>query len=291
MVDLSVIILSYNTKDITKQCLDSLIHCLKLTTILYEIIVVDNNSTDGSKKMLEEYDITHLFLSKNIGYSKANNKGLAIANGRFTLFLNSDVLHDNVNYDALLSYMISHKSIGALTVRVELTKNKIDPASHRGFPTIWRSFCYYLKLESLLGAVPGLNRLFGGYHLTYLDLNTVHEIEALSGAYFLSKTRLLKQIGGFDEDYFMYGEDLDLAFRIQKQGYKNIYYPNFTVTHLKYQSGIKNKNKVISKEIRRHFYQSMKIFYQKHYEKKYPRLVNLITYAIINRMIQRVWAA
>lgn len=291
MVDLSVIILSYNTKDITKRCLDSLIHCLKLASITYEIIVVDNNSTDGTRQMLEQYDVVNVFLSKNIGYSKANNKGLDIAQGRFTLFLNSDVLHDNVNYDALLSYMISNNGVGALTVRVELDNDQIDAASHRGFPTVWRSVCYYMKLESMFGSVPLINRIVGGYHLTYLDLHSVHEIEAMSGAYLLSRTRLLKQIGGFDEDYFMYGEDLDLAFRIQKQGYRNMYYPEYTVTHLKYQSGIKNKNKVISMEIRRHFYQSMKIFYQKHYEKTYPGVVNAIVYAIINRKIQKVCSA
>ncbi len=289
MVDLSIIIISYNTKEITKKCLDSLLHALKLCQkTTYEIIVVDNNSSDGSQELIQMYPVKPIFLSKNIGFGRANNKGLAHAKGKFTLYLNSDVIHNNVNYDELLAYMANDKNIGSLTVKVNLTPDTIDPASHRGFPTLWRTFTYYSKLEQLTASVPYINSIFGGYHLMGKDLNEVHEVDAISGAYFLARTKMLQRLGGFDEDFFMYGEDLDLNYRIKEAGYKNIYYPKYDVTHLKYQSGIKTKNEVISKEIKRHFYHSMKIFYQKHYQSQYPGFVNSIVYSIINTIMKRI---
>ena len=287
MRDLSIIILSYNTKDITRRTIDSLLETLKKTKLSYEVIVVDNNSTDGSQDMLLTYPrqiIRLLFLHKNVGFGKGNNKALALAKGKYILYLNSDVIHENVNYDTLISYMDTHTDIGALTVKVVLTNGQIDPASHRGFPTIWRSFTYYAKLEKLFGKVTGVNKLFGGYHLTYLDVQKTHEVEAITGAYFLTRKSLMEQLKGFDEDFFMYGEDLDLAYRVKEAGYKVLYYPRYTVTHLKYQSGIKTENTTIRKEIKRHFYQSMMIFYKKHYEKDNNPLVNKVVYSIIRFM-------
>lgn len=290
MPDLSIIILSYNTKEITKQCLDTLIHNLKLTnTVSTEIIVVDNNSTDGSKELLQSYPVKKLFLSKNVGFGKANNRALKEARGRYTLFLNSDVLHSNVNYDELIPYLDKQKKqIGAATVFVQLSPNTIDPASHRGFPTIWRSFCYFSKLEQTTAHIPFLNAIFGGYHLSHLPLDQEHEVEAISGAYFLAQTALLKKLGGFDEDFFMYGEDLDLCYRINELGYQIQFIPKYCVQHLKYQSGMKNANTIVRTEIKRHFYHSMKIFYQKHYDKQNISLVNAIVYRIIDLLISRV---
>lgn len=288
MLDLSVIILSYNTKDITQRTLDSLLAALKKSRITYEVIVIDNNSIDGSQAVLQHYPVKSVFLKKNIGFGKGNNKGLQMAKGRYVLYLNSDVLHNNVNYDHIISYMDKNTDIGALTVKVVLPSNEIDPASHRGFPTPWRSFTYYAKLEKLFKSVPVLNRWFGGYHLVDKDLNTVHEVDAITGAYFLTRRDLMDALNGFDEDFFMYGEDLDLAYRVKESGFKVLYYPKYMVTHLKYQSGIKTKNKTIRKEIKKHFYQSMKIFYQKHYERKYPSFINKSVYFVIHQCIKLV---
>ncbi len=290
MCDISIIVLSYNTKDITKRCLDTLIDNLRLTNqVSWEIIVVDNNSTDGSQELLKQYPVKNLFLSKNVGYGKANNRALAQVRGRYTLFLNSDVIHTNVDYDELLQYLDQHSDeFGAVTVSVQLSPNVLDPASHRGFPTVWRSFSYFTGLEKLTASIPGLNQLFGGYHQIALDLKTEHEIEAISGAYFLARTDTLKKLGGFDEDFFMYGEDLDLCYRIVELGFQNRYIPRYSVQHLKYQSGIKNDNAVVRSEIRRHFYQSMKIFYQKHYQKQYPGFISQLVYWVIDWKSSRV---
>lgn len=289
MVDLSIIVLSFNTKEITQDCLRSLLDTLSRTPKLsFEIIVVDNASLDGSPEILKKLPIKTIFLKENLGFGAANNIALKEATGKYILFLNSDVMQKKINYEDLLQYMEDHEDVGVLTARVELESGKIDPASHRGFPTLWRSMMYFLKLENMLGTVPVLNRLVGGYHLTYLPLTTVHEIESPSGAFFLSKKSILDEVGGFDEAFFMYGEDIDLAYRIKHRGYKVIYYPKAVVTHLKYRSGIKTDNTAVKRRIKKHFYRSMRIFYNKHYARSHPGIVNALIHNVINAKIDSI---
>lgn len=287
MKGLSIIVPSCNTKDITLQCATSLLNKLKKENIPHEIIIVDNNSTDGTVEALKQLEPGKLKIignSQNKGYGKANNQGLNIASKEYILFLNSDVIVDEkINFQELITYLDANKKIGALTVKVLLPHGSIDPASHRGFPTPWRSFCYFLGLEKVFSSTPYLNKLFGGYHLTHLDKKTVHEIDSPTGAFFLAPSKLIKELQGFDEDYFMYGEDLDLSFRIKERGYKIIYYPAFSVLHLKYQSGLQNKkDEEVRKKIKKYFYKTMAIFYKKHYEKRYPILINKIVYFFIH---------
>jgi GT2 family glycosyltransferase len=288
--DLSVIIVSYNTKDLTFQCLGKLQNALSKGSIVGEIIIVDNNSQDGSQEEFKKYALSHsnfkvICNTDNAGFGKANNQGLAISEGEFVLYLNSDVFVPEDSFlDSLIKEMKSNVLLGALTVRVELASGTIDPASHRGFPTVWRSFCYYAGLEKLTAPIPVLNRIFGGYHLTYLPLNSKHEIDTPTGAFFLAKKDILDTLKGFDEDFFMYGEDIDLAFRIKRLGFSIVYEPTYTVLHLKNQSGIKKKNNTtVQKKTRNYFYESMAIFYKKHYEKNYPRWISALVYAAINR--------
>lgn len=288
MKDLSVIVVNYNTKDMTLSCIEKLQHALNKGKISWEIIAVDNNSKDGSPDAFRELQktgiITAILNSENSGFGKGNNQGLAIAQGRYVLYLNTDVyVPEEPFFDALISFMDSSKLRGAMTVRVNLRDGSIDPASHRGFPTVWRSFCYYSGLERLTRTIPFLNRLFGGYHLTHLPLNTTHEIDTPTGAFFLAQKTILDTLGGFDEDYFMYGEDIDLAFRIKRLGYSIWFNPQFSVLHLKNQSGIKKKNNEgVRKKTNTFFFDSMKIFYRKHYENLYPPFVTWLVYAAID---------
>lgn len=285
--DLSIIILSYNTREITNQCLQSLFTSLSKDSITSEIIVIDNASSDGSVDMLQAFEKEHKTASimwkfqynaENVGYPKGNNQGMAMASGTYILLLNSDVIIEQVDFAGLLKYMKTNPAVGVLTVKVNLPGGGIDPASHRGFPTIWNSFCYFLKLEKIFGHVPGLSQIFGGYHLTHLDLNTIHEIDAPAGAFFLTRKSITDKVHGFDEEFFMYGEDLDLSYRIKKEGYKAIYYPSSYVTHLKRQSGLKKADSEIQKRTQRHFYESMKIFFKKHYSAQYPSIINQFIY-------------
>ena len=287
MKDLSIIIVSYNTQEITKKCLENLIKSLTLTPkIKPEIIVVDNGSTDGSRVLLEKLKnkysyLKTIFNSKNVGFAKANNEGLSIAEGKYILFLNSDVLIENVDFEDLIYYMNKNPQVGVLTVKVKLPNGKIDMASHRGFPTLWSAFTYFSRLESLFKNFPKLSKFFGGYHLTHLNLNTIHEIDSPSGAFYFTRKSILEKIGGFDTQFFLYGEDLDLSYRIKKLGYKIMYYPLFTVIHFKYQSGFKKKNKKLQEKTKNYFYQAMKIFYDKHFSNKNGKIINKLTHFFI----------
>ncbi|MBI3366388.1 glycosyltransferase family 2 protein [Candidatus Roizmanbacteria bacterium] len=288
MPRLSIIILSYNTRKITEQCLTSLLKSLQTEhTLIYEIIVVDNGSNDGSVNMLQNYKLQTtkyklILNTKNIGFSKANNQALKIVKGEYVLFLNSDVLIEKVSFNRLLNYFDSRPDVGVLTVRVNRTDGSIDPASHRGFPTIWNSLCYFLKLEKLADIIPFVNKIFGGYHLIWNDLQMIHEIDSPSGAFYLVRKEIFDAVKGFDEQFFMYGEDLDLSYRIKELGYKILYYPFFHVTHLKYMSGLGTQNGRLKKAIKRHFYEAMKIFYVKHYAKKHSDFTNKAIYRLID---------
>ena len=292
-MDLSIIVLSYNTCEITLRCLRALINSLN-NKINWEIIVIDNGSTDDSVQNIKN-QMSHLrqgfggqanfkiiINNKNLGFARANNQGAKIAKGKYILFLNSDIIVNNIDFKDLVEYLDQHQDTAALTVKVKLDNGEIDQASNRGFPHLWRSFCYFSGLEKIFGRLLYLSKLFGGYHLLNKDFNKIHEIDSPSGAFFLVRKNIFKQVGGFDEDFFMYGEDLDLAFRIKKQSYRIVYYPLQTVTHLKYQSGLLHNDKKIKQSIKSHFYQAMKIFYDKHYASKYSPVINNLIHLLIN---------
>lgn len=287
MTKLSIIIVSYNTKDITKKCLLSLKKNFVRYPIDYEVIVVDNASIDGSVEMLKKIksswkNLKLIFSEKNLGFGKGNNLGLKYAKGKYILYLNSDAFVTDIDFNDLINLMEKDKQIGALTVKVVLPNGNIDPACHRGFPTLWNSFTYFSGLEKIFYKVPFLNRLFGGYHLVHLNLDQIHEIDCPTGAFLLSRKDILDKIGGFDEDYFAYGEDIEMAWQIKKLGYKIIYYPLWTVLHIKSMSGLKKKDKKIRKKTSFYFYESMKIFFKKHYSSKYPFFINKIVYFLID---------
>lgn len=294
-MDISVIILSYNTKEITARCLTELKElCTQSSPLTFQVIVVDNGSTDGSVEMLRTFSMPEctfevVYNKENVGFSRGNNIGLQRARGKYVLYLNSDVMvsktSKKIHFADLINYMDSHLDVGALTVRVELPSGQIDPASHRGFPTPWRSLAYLLKLEKLAFSVPALHPylkgIFGGYHLLGADLNMVHQIDAGTAAFLMCRKESIDRLNGFDEQFFMYGEDLDLCFRMQELGQKVIWYPQYTVTHLKYQSGLQSSDAKTKSRIRWHFYDAMEKFYLKHYNKRYCVCINTLILSVI----------
>lgn len=288
MTDLSIIIVSFNTKQITERCLNALRTNFNKYPINYEVIAVDNGSADDSLQMLRVLEKSWENLKvipskKNLGFGRGNNLGLKAARGKYILYLNSDAIVTNVDFRDLTNLFAMKKDLGAVTVKVVLSNGKIDPASHRGFPTPWSSLTYFLGLEKLFRNIPVFNRFFGRYHLVHLDLDTVHEIDVPTGAFFMAPKTIIKKIGGFDQAYFAYGEDVELAYRIKEIGYKILYYPLWSVVHLKSVSGLKKKTDPrLRAKIRYHFYNAMKIFYRKHYEKKYPWILNQLIYLAID---------
>lgn len=283
-MDLSIILLSYNTCKITVQTLNSLIHALETDSSLkVQIIVVDNASTDGSGEEIqklkfksENYHLQFIQNKKNEGFSKGNNRGLAVATGNYILYLNSDMNVDGLRLSELVTYMDKYQKVGIVTPRVNLTSGQIDPASHRGFPTPWRSLCYFSGLERFFAPLRMTSRCFGGYHLLERSLDTEHEIEACTGAFLLIRGDVVRELGGFDERFFMYGEDLDLCFRVRQKGLQVIWLPAQKVVHLKYSSGIGSESIETRNRIKAHFYEAMWLFYDKHYSQQYPLWVTVL---------------
>lgn len=274
--DISVIILSFNTKDLTRACLKSL-HVSHLHEFTMEVIVCDNASTDGTDAMVQKEFSSVRFIQngKNKGFAAGNNTGIKQAKGRYVLLLNSDT---EVSPDALsqmITFMDAHPEAGAGTAKLILSDGSLDPACHRGFPTPWSAFTYYMKLEKLFGKL----KLFGGYHQKYKDLKIPHEVDAISGAFFMVRRDVITAVGMLDESYFMYAEDIDWAYRIKQAGYQIWFNPGATVIHRKKQSGRAHVDRDLRVRTHRYFLTYNRLFYTKYYEKKYPAWVTWLVYA------------
>lgn len=280
--NLSIIIVSYNTKDLLRDCLYSLIRSNQLNHPLssnYEVIVIDNASTDNSAGMIKkEFPQVKLIQNRaNLGYAKANNQALRQAHGEYILFLNPDTIVSPKSLKPLIDYLKTHPQVGVITPRLELKNGQLDPDCHRGFPTPWAALCSFSGLEKLFPQ----SKLFSQYHQLYKNLKIPHEIDACCGAFLLTRGKIIKKIGGWDETYFFYGEDLDLCYRVKQAGYKIVYYPLVSSIHYKgASSGIRKETRKMTtadKETRLRAAQAsieaMEIFYKKFYLDKYPRIV------------------
>ena len=268
----SIIILNYNTKNLLKNCLVSLKGTRRLLT--NEVIVVDNGSVDGSEKMIRKgFSWVKLIKNKNnLGFGKANNIAAKKAKGEYFLFLNSDTKLNKNTITKSLHFMEANSNYDVLTCRLELGNGKLDFACHRGFPTPWASFCYFIGLEKL----PFCQQLFGQYHQTWKDFEKPHQVDVISGAFFLIKKDVFKKLKGFDEEFFIYGEDIDLCYRLKQQNYQVGFYPQAKAIHYKKRSGRKKRSIRIRKKTKMYFYQTMKLFYDKHYKNKYSGLIRYL---------------
>lgn len=270
-MELSIIIVNFNTKDITRACLDSITKWCEGEP--WEIIVVDNGSTDDSREMLKTYPgITLILNKKNLGFAKANNKGIKIAKGKYILLLNSDTEIRQDSIQTMLRFMDGHLKAGAATCRLDLVSGGMDPACHRGFPTPWASFSYMIGLEKLFPRIP----LVAGYHMGYKNMTIPHQVDCISGAFFLARREAIDEVGLLDEDYFMYAEDIDWAYRFKQKGWEVWFNPEASVLHKKKQSGRSNILRSRQVITERHFHMSNWLFYKKHYEKKYGPIVSLL---------------
>lgn len=283
-MDLSVIIVSYNTRQLLDECLHSLYAAEKPPGGV-EIIVVDNASADGSVEMVAaKYpDVILLASTDNLGFSAANNRGTAAARGEYLLFLNSDTV---VDADALaqpLAYLRDNPHVGALTVRLVYPNGERDPDNHRGFPTPWNSLCHFSGLSRLLPNNPRFN----GYARSYEDFDRIHAVPVIAGSYMMMPRALDEQLGGWDETYFFYGEDIDYCYRIHQAGYEIIYYPLVEVLHYKgASSGLRKESADIARppketrvKVARESVRAMQVFYRKFYSDKYPRWVTALVLA------------
>jgi len=263
-MDLSIIIVNYKTLELTSDCIDSM---LKSNTkgLAFEIIVVDNASEDGSIEAIQRQfpQVMTIINKENHGFSKANNLGMRIATGEYILLLNSDTIVEPNTLKGAHDFIKDHKHIGALGCKILLPSGKLDAACKRSFPTPMNGIYHSMHLDD---AYPESVR-FGAYNLTYVDENKTCSIDCIMGAFMMVPRKVIDAVGMLDEDYFMYGEDVDWCYRIKKAGYQVMYYPEVRIFHHKKASGIEKRNpKVIEA-----FYDSMIIFYNKHYQNKYSK--------------------
>ena len=267
-MDLSIVVINHNTPEVTKKTLISIRETIPLSE--YEIILVDNSSDETRK--IDPALAEHCLFIENRGFANACNAGAAVASGNLLLFLNSDVLLSEGAVDGCVALMQGDPSIGICGIRTVLPDGTLDAGCKRGFPTPWASFCYFAHLDRLFPK----SKWFGRYHMTYLDDVHTHDVECVSGAFLMIGRDLFASLAGFDEIFFMYGEDVDLCYRTAAAGKRVVYFAGATVTHCKGGSTSRNNSdRLIIAE-----HDAMRLFYEKHYAKKYPALNSLIRSAI-----------
>ena len=260
---LSIIIVNYNVKYFLEQALLSIRKAS--INISSEIFVVDNNSSDDSVQMvLEKFPEVQLIQnSSNPGFSIANNQAIRNAKGEYLLLLNPDTVVEEDTFQKCIAFMDAYPDAGGLGVKMLDGSGNFLPESKRGFPSPFVAFCKTFGLSSIFPK----SRIFNRYHLGFLDKNTNHEIDVLAGAFMVLRKSVLDEIGLLDENFFMYGEDIDLSFRITKAGYKNYYFAKTNIIHYKGESTKKGSLNYVKV-----FYNAMIIFARKHFTGEKARL-------------------
>lgn len=279
---LSVVIVNYNVAYFLEQCLLSADKAIKVLNNEYgspncEVFVVDNQSTDDSVVMVKQkFPWVKLIVNdENLGFSKANNQAIRLSNGQYVLLLNPDTLVESDTFLKVIRFMDEHPEAGGLGVKMLDGKGNFLPESKRGLPTPWVAFYKIFGLAKLFPK----SKKFGRYHLGYLPVDKTNSIEVLSGAFMLMRKETLDKTGLLDEAFFMYGEDIDLSYRILQAGYKNYYFPETRIIHYKGESTKKSSVNYVFI-----FYKAMIIFARKHFKQSNAQVFSfLIHFAIYLR--------
>lgn len=269
---LSVIIVNYNVRHFLEQALLSVRKAAR--GIEMETWVVDNNSVDDSVAMVQEkFPEVRLIVNRdNPGFAIANNQAIRASAGEYVLLLNPDTVVEEDTFSKCIAFMDAHPDAGGLGVHMIDGAGKFLPESKRGFPTPWVAFCKTVGLSRLFPSSP----LFNRYHLGYLEEMEIHRVDVLSGAFLFMRRSVLDRIGLLDESFFMYGEDIDLSYRIVQAGFQNYYFPETTIIHYKGESTKKGSLNYV-----RAFYNAMIIFARKHFQGKGARGFVLMLQAAI----------
>lgn len=286
---LSIVIVNYNVEFFLEQCLNSVLSAIK--DMDAEIFVVDNNSVDGSVEVVrQKYPMVKLIANTdNVGFSKANNQAILESVGEYVLLLNPDTLVQEDTFTKVCRFMDEHPDAGGLGVKMIDGKGNFLPESKRGLPTPEVAF---YKIFGFSKFFPKSKR-FGRYHLGFLSKEENHEIDVLSGAFMMLRKSVLDKIGLLDEDFFMYGEDIDLSYRITKAGYKNYYFADTEIIHYKGESTKKGSLNYVYV-----FYNAMVIFARKHFSGRnaglYSFIINLAIWfraslAVVARLVKVSW--
>jgi N-acetylglucosaminyl-diphospho-decaprenol L-rhamnosyltransferase len=271
--ELSIVVVHYETPDELSACLESVRAATR--SVDAEVFVVDNASTAFDAEAVHAILPQAVVLAgtTNEGFAKGANRALRQAGGRYVLLLNPDTIVKPDSLRLMVDYMEAHPDVGCSTARLVMEDGRLDLACRRSFPTPRRAFYRLTMLSKLFPR----SRRFAQYNLTYLDEHQEAEIDSPCGAFMMVRSEVVQKVGLLDEAYFMYGEDLDWAYRIKQAGWRVMYTPITTVTHIKRASSRRSRTRTI-----RAFYDAMRIFFRRHYEQDYPRPVAWLTYAGIN---------
>ncbi|QQS38210.1 MAG: glycosyltransferase [Ignavibacteriales bacterium] len=255
LLDISVIIVNYNVKEFLQNLLQSIRKAV--TGLSHEIIIVDNNSDDGSVEFISEKfpDVILIKNSENLGFSKANNIGLKAAKGKYLLLLNPDTIVREDTLQEMIRFFQKNPDAGLAGCKILNPDGTLQLACRRSFPGPWTSFCKVTGLSSLF---PN-SKLFARYNLTYLNENETYEVDAISGSFMMFPRSVYEKIGGLDERFFMYGEDLDFCYRVQQSGLNVFYVHSTEIIHYKGES-----TKRSSLDETKIFYEAMHLFVKKH---------------------------
>jgi GT2 family glycosyltransferase len=269
-LDLSIIIVNYNVKEF----LLNLLHSIEKASskIKKEVIIVDNASDDGSVELIKnKFPFVRLIENKvNAGFGKANNQALKIARGNFILLINPDAVVSEDTFDKMISFFNDYPDAGLAGCKIINADGSLQLACRRSFPGPWTSFTKVTGLSTIFSK----SKIFARYNLTYLNENETYEVDAISGSFMMMRREVYDKVGGFDEQFFMYGEDLDLCYRVQQAGFKVYYVHSTQVIHYKGES-----TKRSNLDETRVFYDAMHQFVKKHFSTFF--LVEIILRAAI----------
>ena len=300
-MDLSIIILNYNSAAYLKKCVES-IGKSDIGNYKYEVIVVDNSSTDNSIELAKKSNIPnvkYLVLNTNKGFAHGNNQGLKEINPntRFVLFLNPDTLVQKNTFKNMIEFFDQNSKVDAATCQIDLAlTGKMQPECHRGFPTPWNALCYFSGLSKLFPH----SKIFSGYFMGNLDTTIPHQIDACVVAFLMVKKAVGYKVKWWNEKYFFYGEDLDFCYQIKQQHFNLWFNPNCKITHFQgVSSGLISKSKHLSKasrvtkiKVAKASTQAMRIFYQENLFKDYsPITRGLVIFGINLLEIKRIFKA
>lgn len=286
-MDLSIVFVSHNDREHLKVAVGAVFS--SQTNFTYELIFVDNGSTDGTAEMIKQNyvlqsDEIHpvtLIKNTNEGFGKGNNRGIKVAKGKFVLLLNCDTKVSTDTLQVMLDFMEAHPDVGISTCKLVKANGELDWASRRSFPDPAVAFYRFSGLSKLF---PN-SKKFAAYNLNYKSIDEETEIDSCAGAFALISRPCLEKIRGFDEDFYMYGEDIDLCYRAKQAGFKVWYYPKTVTLHFKGQSTRKAPQSMIYA-----FHDAMWIFYRKHLYNKYNVLFSGIVYiGIWGRYYQKLF--
>jgi GT2 family glycosyltransferase len=282
MIELSIIIVNYNGSGFIEGCLSSIKKYFGQVPPFasYEVIIVDNSSTDKSKKYIREFCSKYTGFrlvenTENTGFGRASNRGASEASGHFLLFLNPDCRIIESNFGKVVSYYLSNGDAGALGVKIIGTDGRLQ-YSCRSFPSISRQFYESFFLHKIFAG----SRVFGSYFMTWWDHKHCQKVDWLSGSFLMVKRKYFEEAGGFDGDYFMYSEDADLCLKLHRKGLKNYYYPFYTIQHE--DAGIASADMALRES---QLWKARRLYFLKNYSKLHATLVSFLYFlGMINRI-------